>query len=345
MQSTSDVPTPVPGLRGCCTLGRLTMLEKCSAMVLGVAAALLAPAVALAEQPALRVGLDYRRDAAPPDCPTADELQRAIVRQLGYDPFTADSTTDEAGPRDYEVRVEIVGVGSGTRAHIEWLDGSRRLEGERRLSSESSQCAELASGVVFAVAVQLQLRAASSPRRAAAPLRPAPKPRPAPLPDRSVLASVGMFAQRGAQPGLAAGLRAFGAWRARGWSLGLGAQATLPTTEPAADGAGFSARELGLNLAPCVRYGSWDACALGTLGLLTVRGEGVDQARTPSAPLLGAGLRLQLVWPKLEKLAGLAHLDVVALLTPRDVQLNHERVWSTAPIVIGLGLDLAAIFR
>ena len=318
-------------------------------MAFGVVAAMLTSAPANAEPAPFRVGLDYHREEAPSDCPAPDELRRAIARQLGYDPFTDDSATDPAAPRDYEVRVEIVGVGSGTRAHIEWLDGSRRLEGERRLSSESRECAEIASGVTFAVAVQLQLRAASAPPRAATAARPVrarpPIPRAAPRARRSILASVGALVEHGVQPGLAAGGRAFAAWREHTWSLGLAAQATLPTTERAVTGAGFSARELGLNLAPCWRYGPLDACALGSLAVLSVTGKGVDQVRTPSALMVGVGARLQLVWPEGEHFAALAHLDAQALLTPREVVVNQERVWSTAPIVISFGLDLAAIFR
>ena len=88
-----------------------------------------------------------------------------------------------------------------------------------------------------------------------------------------------------------------------------------------------------------------DACALGFAGLLSVRGDGVDQVRSPSTAMLGAGLRLLLVFPELERAAMLAHLDVAVLFTPRDVMLNREVVWSTAPIAATLGFDVAAIFR
>lgn len=320
------------------------MLAKWRSTAFGVMLPVLAPAPLLAQQPTFRVSLDYRRETAPDDCPSSVELRAAIVRQLGRDPFT-----DSASERDYDVRVEIARTGAGAEAHIEWLDATGRLEGERRLSSESDQCLELASGVAFAIAVQLQLRAANIPARPPEPPPPARKPRPRPRalprPSRAVLAGVGVFAQRGTQPGSSVGLSSFGAVRARHWSLGLGAHATLPTVERTETGAGFSARELGLSLAPCFRSGSLDACALGSLGLLAVRGEGVDEVRTPTAPLVGVGLRLQLVLPELDRVAALTHVDVLALLTPRDVLLNGEKVWSTAPIAVGLGLDLAAIFR
>jgi hypothetical protein len=305
----------------------------------------LTPAVAVAQPPDLRVGLDYRTVGAPVDCPSESELRAAISRQVGYDPFVP-----TAERRNYDLRVEILRAEAATEAHITWLDAQGAVEGERQLSSEDEQCSELANGVVFAVAVQLQLRAATVREQAQPPPAPVVKPKPppkraAPRAQRAVLVGLGGFGRRGTQPGVSAGVRSFGALRSADWALSLEAAGTLPTTQRSAEGSGFSARELGLALAPCLRRGVVDACGLGTASLFSVRGEGVDRVRTPSTVLFGAGLRLQLAWPELERLALLARVDVVALLTPRDVIVNRERVWSTAPLAVTLGLDAAAIFR
>lgn len=322
------------------------MLANWRSTALGVVLPVLAPTSVMAQEPTFRVTLDYRRESAPPDCPTLAELRAAIIRQLGNDPFT-----ENAQQRDYDVHVEIARSGNATEAHIEWFDADRRLEGERRLSSEHEQCAELANAVVFAVAVQLQLQAASTPARARQPDPPLPPPNPRPpapiadRPSRSVLAALGFFSQRGSQPGQSVGLRSFAALRSAAWSLALGAHATLPTSDRSASGAGFSARELGLQIAPCFTRAPFDVCALGSLGLLAVRGEGVDDVRKPAGPLLGVGLRVQIVWPELDRFATVTHVDLLAILTPQDVLLNGEKMWSTAPIAIGAGLDLAAIFR
>jgi hypothetical protein len=322
------------------------MLAKWSSTALGALLFLVAPAVAAA--PPFRVRLDYRAQQAPRDCPSASELRSAIVAQLGHDPFS-----DDVSVGDYQVRVELRGTGSGTEARIEWLSASGVLEGERRLASESSECSEIASGVVFAVAVQLQLRSASTPpppppAPPPAPVQP-PKPR-APTrastkPTHFGLAGVGGFVEHGAQPGIAAGLRGFGAFNAASWALELEARATLPTKWRGSSGAGFSSNELGLGLAPCLRAGPLGICALGNIGLLSVRGEGVDEARSPSAAVVRLGLRLRIGWLELERVTSRAHLDVWVPLTPRQVLLNREQVWATAPIVLGAGLDLAAIFR
>ncbi len=71
----------------------------------------------------------------------------------------------------------------------------------------------------------------------------------------------------------------------------------------------------------------------------------MDRVRSPSAAVAGLGLRLQLAWPELQHLTALAHVEAWAPLTRREVVLNHETVWATAPVVLGAGLDLAAIFR
>jgi hypothetical protein len=54
---------------------------------------------------------------------------------------------------------------------------------------------------------------------------------------------------------------------------------------------------------------------------------------------------VQLLWPALQKFGVLAHAEVLALLTPRDVFVNENRVWSTAPVTVTASLDFAGIFR
>lgn len=306
---------------------------------------LAAPAEALARPPQLHLALDYRSEAAPSDCPNVEELRKALVKQLGYDPFVLGASSQ---PR--RVLVEMARSDSGATARIVWLDAAGAVEGERSLASEGDECSELASGVVFAIAVQLQLLAATLPEPAVPPpLAPAPQQK-AESPGgegarRAVLAGAGIFAQSGWQPGLAVGIRVFGALRADIWSLGLDAHATLPTTERVPTGGAFSARELAFSVAPCLRRTVVDICALGRLGVVSVEGQGVDEPRSPSAPQLAVGARLQLVWPALAHAASLVHLDVLAQLFPRDVRLNRERVWSTAPLAVALGLDVAALFK
>jgi hypothetical protein len=312
-------------------------------LALGLGLSLAAPAEALAQTPKLHLSLDYRTSSAPPDCPNVEELRSALNNQVGYDPFLPGAPSPT---RRLLVEIAASGNGDGTVARIVWLDSAGAVEGERTLASDSADCSELASGVVFAIAVQLQLLSAGLPEQEPAPATPPPaSPEEARAERLAVLAGVGVFGQRGWQPGLAVGFRSFGALRGDWWSLILDAQATLPTTARFPARGGFSAREVAVGLAPCLRRAVLDFCALGRLGLVNVRGQGVDEPRAPSSPELLLGLRLQLVWPELARLATLAHLDVLAQLLPRDVWLNRERVWSTAPLAVALGVDVAALFK
>ena len=80
-------------------------------------------------------------------------------------------------------------------------------------------------------------------------------------------------------------------------------------------------------------------------GQLHVRGEGVDQEQSPSSLVAAAGAKLQLIWPPVPSFGVLLQAEALALLTPRDVLMNRQLVWSTAPVLLGASLDLAAIFR
>jgi hypothetical protein len=307
---------------------------------------LVEPLAASAQPPAVHVGLHYEVEGTISGCPSAAELQAKIVAQLGYDPF------ESPGSGSQQVRVEIGHLGAGAEARIQWLDESGAIQGERRLSSPDKDCAELATGVAFATAVQIQLSAASIAPPPAPPPAPAPRPPPPPPPRRAVTAAgrswlvgAGALARFGRQPGVAPGVRTFASLGGRAWAVQVDAHATLPTANIGASGAGFSARELGLGAAPCLRRGAVDACALGALTLLSVQGEGVDQPKSPSAVGFGVGVRLQVTLPWRDRLAAVIHADLLAQLAPREVLLNRESVWSTAPVAAAVGLDLAAIFR
>jgi len=303
-------------------------------------------AVVLA-QPSLRVALEYVVDPAL-DCPSAAELSASIVGQLGYDPFTSE-------PAEPRLRVAITRVVDGAEAQIEWIDRKQLSEGERRLASSGGGCGELARSLPFALAVQIQLHVSANPVAAAppnaAPPSSAPRPNAAsPLPapakaPRLVFVGVGAMARHGVSPGLSTGLRVFGALARERWSLELSGHATLPAELRRADGTGFSARELGANLVPCVRFAPVGLCAVGTLSVLHVRGQGVDRVGSPSSTAGGVGGRLQLIWPALERFGVVVQGEALVLLAPRDVLLNQTTVWSSAPVAFTAILDFAAIFR
>lgn len=325
-----------------------TRAARSRALWPGAALLLLAwcvPGKALA-QPSLRVLLEYSADPALA-CPSASELSASVTKQLGYDAFT----TDASEPR---LRIVISKQTERAAAQIEWFDRQQRSEGERRLLSDGN-CAELVNNLAFAVAVQIQLHAAAdtappAPAPAVAPPPPAPPAKPPtavmPAPYRSaVFLGAGALVRQGLSPRLSPGLRVFGALAAERWVLELSAHATLPSELQLADGTGFTSRELGVSFAPCLHLAPVGLCAVGTLSVLHVRGQGVDQIRSPSSATAGLGGRMQLRWPALERFGIVVQGEALAVLLPREVLLNAQSVWSTAPVAFTAILDFAAIFR
>ena len=102
------------------------------------------------------VSLDYQTDPALVGCPNAADFRRAIVRQLGHDPFR------ENAPRRMLVRLYPSGARMGGR--VEWRDANDQWEGERTFSSRNESCVQIARAMALATAIQIDLLA--SPGRA-----------------------------------------------------------------------------------------------------------------------------------------------------------------------------------
>jgi hypothetical protein len=297
--------------------------------------------------------LEY--EAAPElGCASAAELRSAVAQQVGRDLFS-----DEPVTRGERLRVVVVRTSGGLEGRLEWIDADGRSEGERRLTSSSSECAELAGGLAFAVAVQLQLHVPEAapaalqpvtrppvavPTPAATPALPPAAARPSNASRRVTLLGLGVAFEHGLTPGMSTGLHALAATTQGHLWLEAGVQVTSPTSLELTDGSGFSANELSFSLLPCLRAAPLGVCAAARVGKLQVRGHGVDRALSPSTVFAAAGGQIELFWPALNSLGILLHGELLATLTPRDVMLNHTRVWSTAPLVLGFGLDLPAIF-
>jgi hypothetical protein len=99
----------------------------------------------------LLVSLDYQADPALTGCPGATDFRKAIVRQLGHDPFR------ENAPRRMLVR--LYSTGARMAGRVEWRDASDQWEGERTFSSRSESCAEMARAMALATAIQIDLLA------------------------------------------------------------------------------------------------------------------------------------------------------------------------------------------
>jgi hypothetical protein len=331
----------------CLTIPRMSLWPRqLCALSLGGLVACVSSRARAEPPPSLRIALEYRTDPALSDCPSQSELSTAISQQLGYDAFTTAATGPPVAP-PHRVRASISRTPAGTAAQIAWVDERGESEGERRLASESGDCTEVARALTFAIAVQIQLHAAAEPVLPAPPPK-TPPARPAPPPvERAIRALVGagVLAEHGLTPATSPGLRVFGSLRARHLSVEVSTGLALPTRETLPDHTGFSASSLTGRVTPCAHFSVAGLCAVGALGQLSVRGEGVDQVKSPSSFVAGAGARVEVMWPALSALGVLVHLEALALLTRRTVFLNQEPVWSTAPIVLSAGFDLAAIFR
>jgi hypothetical protein len=134
-------------------------LRACSAALALVVVFCAHPARARGD---LLVSLDYQTDPALVGCPSAADFRKAIVRQLGHDPFR------ESAPRRMLVRLYPTGPRMGGR--VEWRDASDQWEGERTFSARSESCAEMARAMALATAIQIDLLAIPEQ---AAPEKPA----------------------------------------------------------------------------------------------------------------------------------------------------------------------------
>ena len=124
--------------------------------------AALALAIVLGASPArasaeFLVSLDYQTDPALAGCPNAADFRKAIVRQLGHDPFR------ENAPRRMLVRLYPSGARMGGR--VEWRDANDQWEGERTFSSRNESCAEMARAIALATAIQIDLLASPGQAR------------------------------------------------------------------------------------------------------------------------------------------------------------------------------------
>ncbi len=115
----------------------------------------------------LLVSLDYQTDPALTGCPSAAEFRKAVVRQLGHDPFR------ENAPRRMVVRLSPTGARMAGR--VEWRDANDQWEGERTFSSRNGSCADMARAMVLATAIQIDLLAMAEP---AGPEKPPAEAKP-----------------------------------------------------------------------------------------------------------------------------------------------------------------------
>jgi hypothetical protein len=134
-------------LEGIVEATRLRLLA-CWAVVAVVGLLCASPARANGE---LLVSLDYQADPGLTGCPSAADFRKAIVRQLGHDPFRENATR--------RMVVRLFSTGARMAGRVEWRDAGDQWEGERTFSSRSESCIEMARAMALATAIQIDLLA------------------------------------------------------------------------------------------------------------------------------------------------------------------------------------------
>jgi hypothetical protein len=304
--------------------------------------------------PRTSVALEYEIGAGLSGCPTAEEFQARVARQIGYDPFRPAA--------DRRVAVLVGRKESGFDGRIRWSDAEGRWVGDRRLSSRRPDCADIAASLAFTVAVEIQLLAKLTretpptipPEHAAPPppqAQPSPAPtiidvRPPPPPQEPSRLAVSV----GLGPSLALGLapevtglgRVFVAGRVARLSLELSLEAALPRERREVDGSGFSLERFAGGAAGCGHARWLAACLTATGGVLRVRGFGVDVPASPSGFFSQVGGRLSASFDLGSRCFATVRAEALVLLSSWTVTLNETAAWTT-PRVGGLvGADLGA---
>lgn len=296
----------------------------------------------------------YVRGRGAKDCPGEDELRKAVVQRLGYDPFVAaaDITIvaeiEDRDAQGFVGKVRVVGK-----------DG--QVAGTRTIQSTSPACGEIVKVLALNLSIAVDEIVAFLPEEPSPPPPPEPPPPPpAPLPrpnededpppppppaPRTVFPEAGLIvgASAGQTPSLTMGLGASvgvraGAFRLAGELLALlpseGSEGNLPARASILQGS----------LAACVHLALPYACAKGGLGSMSGGGVGIDTPRAGTALVATAGIEPGIEVVLSEHVVLRAFADVrFALLRP-EIRVNDRPAFRMGPASLGLGLQAAVRF-
>jgi hypothetical protein len=324
-------------------------------------------------QPKLVVDLDYGADAALEACPSEAAFRAQIRSQLGYDPFLASSA--------HKVVARAAADAHGIRGFVRWYDASGKLRGERELRSSNEDCAAFARAMSFAIAVQIQIlreeaeqpvagasRAASDTdgkgetfeksepasstnlarRSERPPSRTSPfnsNAEPGKAPPWQLMIGAGPGVRFGVGPRPAAEGRVFALVRRDPFAVQLGADASLPSRNPTAEGEGFELNLAGASVSGCAFVQLVSVCLVNRLGRVAVRGFGVDMPRSSSRLVADFGPRLALQGTFARGWMGVLRIETLVALSPWRVTLREREVWRAPPLSLSIGVDLVAVFN
>jgi hypothetical protein len=360
-----DSASPATRLAGRLTATLARGRKKCIVpLILWTAVAVFATTARAA--PRTFVALQYETAPDSSDCPDAGDFQRAVKRQLGYDPFRSAA--------ERHVDVKLAQNDTGFDGWIKWSDAHGRWVGDRRLSSQLRECGEIAANVAFAVAVQIQLLTALAPespdpsapstatatsasatsKSDASTIAPPPPKDTAlapggesPVPRRArfrLSAGIGPFMALGIAPHVAWGGRLFVSGRINPFSLELSVDGALPASQSQPDGSSFSVDHITAGAAACGHVQAFAGCLTATLGRLHASGSGVDVSLSPSGLLAQVGARLAATHDFSERFFAGARVDGLVMLSPWTVTLNDQNAWTTPRVGAVIGLDFGGHF-
>lgn len=298
--------------------------------------------------------LVYARGAGAEGCPDEDAIAALVAARLGYSPFRpiADNTLSA------EVRRAPIGFS----ADVKLVDSRGILRGARHLTTASDDCSDLASAMALSMSIALDPLSLTRPPPSASPdLGPLPLspseegllPPPSSLPPRSdappsvqppeaaaspatLHVGLGPVVSFGASPAPAVGVSAFVGGRWRAWSLDLGGRGDLPASRPTDQGGAARTSLVAAFVAPCAHVGPGFGCAVGWLGSLSASAVSVTAPRSTSGVFAAAGPRLGAGVRASKALSFRMSGDALFVLTPFDLKLNGQPVFSAASVAFTL---------
>jgi hypothetical protein len=308
-------------------------------------------------------------------CPDASYLRRAVVDEMGYDPFAPGATWRPAGTFD----VKVARTPGGLEATTSYVDDASVTQWTRRYRDRTTTraaCESVYRGVALQIETQLTKFADDAPEpkpEAAAPACPAPSPCPAcppaspysvwppewpmaplraPTPDPPKPLDRWPFAVRlGVATGpelIVSGLGSLGVSadvgvRYRAVSFGVEAHGDPPIgslTYPAVGSVTFA--RMSAALLVCAHYGWFAGCAFGDVGRFIFPGH--VHTLPPSGYYAAAGVRAGVEVPVAPpRVFVRTMLDLRAPIDPATYTYTATRTTIFAPAGIGVGLGLGAL--
>jgi hypothetical protein len=307
-------------------------------------------------RPVPPVHLVYVRSAGAGACPDVDGLRRAVLKEMGYDPFA-----DEAPAGAGVLRVTIERRTGQLEAAIEMRDAAGQVLWSVDGMRSRSDCRTLVEAVGLAIVIRIDPAPAPAPPPScpgppeirATPARaspPAPAPAAPPVAPAVTHPQLPLFLFGGgplvaveAPPAIAPGLAVVVEVRGALVALGVEARAVLPGAG-GRQGQRIDAWSFAGTIAPCARLEPFFACGLIEGGSVVLTGPSAP-APTRALALAGVGFRAGFERRLSRRLALRTHADLLGTLTHEQALLSSSFIWSAPEAVGVIGVELMIASR